>query len=516
MPESQADTMADSSPLQPSLLAAGLCFLALLLLFHETTWSMISIWMRSDTFAHGFIILPISLWLMWDKRNILQQIAPRPVPWVSLLVLPVGLAWLVGSLVDVLVVQQLALVSMLIVGVWAIIGHELARALAFPLLFLFFSVPMGEALLPSMMDFTASSTVWLIQQTGIPVYREGLYFSLPSGNWSVVEACSGVRYLIASITLGFLFAYLNYRSFWRRFAFVLASAIVPVFANTLRAFFIVMLGHFSDMTVAVGVDHLIYGWIFFGIVIMLMFWVGSFFRDDGVPLYGSSKKPGANQPAPSSNMQSVAVVFLVLTLCAIWPLTARMIAGTSDTGSFSLMDFPVGTGEWKETKESAITWEPDTRASGNVSAGYVSDEGSLRLYIQYAGKEGPVEEVIGSSHRFVVRRSPWRILSRNVTPVQMKGRLVNVDEASINGPGGNLLAWSWYRISGISTSNDYVAKILEAKSVMLFEKSASYRVVVAIEDPGSLEIARRALRAFLDSHITPLEQNLDRAVTGEQ
>ena len=119
-------------------------------------------------------------------------------------------------------------------GFWAILGHEMGRLLAFPLGFLFFAVPMGEALIPPMMEFTATSTVWMIQQTGIPVFREGLYFTLPSGNWSVVEACSGVRYIIASVTLGVLYAYMTYRSFWRRGLFVLASIIMPIFANSAR------------------------------------------------------------------------------------------------------------------------------------------------------------------------------------------------------------------------------------------------------------------------------------------
>ena len=72
---------------------------------------------------------------------------------------------------------------------------------------------MGEDLVPPMMDLTAATTVWLVKLTGIPVYREGLYFTLPSGDWSVVEACSGVRYLIASFTLGLLYAHLSYRRF---------------------------------------------------------------------------------------------------------------------------------------------------------------------------------------------------------------------------------------------------------------------------------------------------------------
>ena len=112
------------------------------------------------------------------------------------------------------------------------------------------------------------------------MYREGLQFIIPSGSWSVVEACSGIRYLIASITVGCIFAYLSYRSlrqapgcsFWW-------PSLVPLVANWVRAYLIVMLGHLSGNELATGVDHLIYGWVFFGVVIMAMLLIGARWAD---------------------------------------------------------------------------------------------------------------------------------------------------------------------------------------------------------------------------------------------
>lgn len=273
-------------------------------LFYDTAWSMVSIWIRSETYAHGFIILPISLWLAWEKRAELARMEIRPNFWVLGLMVPVGFVWLLSSLVDVLVVQQLTLVTLLVLGIWAIVGNIIAAALSFALGFLFLAVPMGEDLVPPMMEFTATSTVWLIQMTGIPVYREGLYFTLPTGHWSVVEACSGIRYLIASFTLGLLYAYLTYRSLPRRLLFVLASIIVPVIANTLRAYMIVMLGHMSEMKIATGVDHLIYGWVFFGIVMMLLFWIGSLWREEPVeaPVAEASLCAPQSMGSPSNSV----------------------------------------------------------------------------------------------------------------------------------------------------------------------------------------------------------------------
>ncbi len=192
---------------------------------------------------------------------------PRPGSLAWLLMAGAAALWLAGDLVAVNAATQLALVSLIVLAVPAVLGWQVTRALAFPLAFLFFAVPIGDFLLPRMMEWTADFTVLALRASGIPVYREGLQFIIPSGAWSVVEACSGIRYLIASVTAGCLFAYLSYQSMLKRAVFIGVAIVVPLVANWVRAYLIVMLGHLSGNTIATGVDHLIYGWLFFGLVI---------------------------------------------------------------------------------------------------------------------------------------------------------------------------------------------------------------------------------------------------------
>ena len=153
---------------------------------------------------------------------------------------------IVAALTDVLELQQMALVEMATAIVWEVLGTEIARALVFPLGYLFFAVPLGEGLVPYLMDFTADFTVKALQFSGVPVYREALYFSIPSGNFEVVKACSGIRYLIASVALGTLYAYISYRSVSRRLLFIALAVLVPIVANGVRAYGIVMLAHLRN------------------------------------------------------------------------------------------------------------------------------------------------------------------------------------------------------------------------------------------------------------------------------
>jgi exosortase A len=239
--------------LAPGLLLVG----ALLLLFRDTAAAMVGIWIRSETFAHAFLVVPIVLWMVWRRRETLATLTPRPVPWMLLPMAATCLLWLLGELVGVNAATQFALVALLVMSVPAVFGWTVTRAITFPLMFLFFAVPFGEFMVPYMMSWTADFTVSALQMTGVPVYREGLQFVIPSGNWSVVEACSGVRYLIASFMVGTLFAYLNFRTPGRRALFIVISLLVPILANWVRAYLIVMLGHLSGNKLAAGVDHII-------------------------------------------------------------------------------------------------------------------------------------------------------------------------------------------------------------------------------------------------------------------
>ena len=244
-----------------------------------TLEAMAQIWWRSETYAHGLIVPPITLWLIWRERHRLAAVQPRPAYGFSLAIPCLVFCWWLGELTAVNALTQFSVVGIIIMAIMVLVGRSVSKELAFPLIFLLFAVPIGDFLLPRLMEWTADFTVLALRLSGIPVFREGQNFIIPSGHWSVVEACSGIRYLIASLTVGTLYAYLTYTSLKRRLTFILVALIVPIVANWLRAYMIVMLGHLSGNKLAVGVDHLIYGWIFFGIVIAIMFLIAMRWAD---------------------------------------------------------------------------------------------------------------------------------------------------------------------------------------------------------------------------------------------
>lgn len=490
----------------------GLLIAAVLGLFYETAWSMVSIWYRSETFAHGFIIVPITLWLVWEKRATLKQLLPQPEYRVLILLLGAGFLWLAGYLADALVVQQLALVAILIFSIWALLGNRVTWALAFPLAFLFFAVPMGEDLVPPLMEVTATATVSLIKLTGIPVYREGLFFSLPSGNWSVVEACSGVRYLIASVTLGALYAYLTYSRLTKRILFIIAATIVPIVANSLRAYIIVMLGHVSDMKIATGVDHLVYGWLFFGLVMLILFSVGAIWRDPHEQSVPDSSSNTVSASLPTS--RPVAALVVILLAASVWPLLAYMMDNRSAVTVDGQLELPGEFAGWIGKPVPDTAWLPRfAGASEIVHRQYQNGTQQIEVSVGYYAQRKKGIELINSQNLLLANdEKKWRITRKSKETIEVGGEPLSIDQFVIKGGIQVYQVLSWYRIGDQYTASRYRGKLLEAFYRLTFGRQDSARIVIAIprEDvPGQVG---QAEQAFLDRLIPALETSLDRLV----
>ncbi len=189
---------------------AGL-FALLVALFHDVAGAMVYTWWTNVTYNHGFFVLPVSLWLIWLRRDMLRRMTPRQEPLALLALAAMAGGWLIGRAGDVLAVEEVALVGMLVALFVFVFGRAVSRRLVFPLAFLFFMVPVGDALIAPLQDFTARFAVELLRWSGIPVFHDGIMIQIPNGLYEVAEACAGIRFLIANVVISALFAHLAYR-----------------------------------------------------------------------------------------------------------------------------------------------------------------------------------------------------------------------------------------------------------------------------------------------------------------
>ena len=488
----------------------------LVFLYWPTGRRIVEIWWRSATFTHGFVVPVIAAWLIWRARESWRNEMPAPsASWLAAVV-ACGLVWACGELGTVNAVTQLAFVAMLVCAVPAVMGTAVARHMVFPLAFLFFAVPVGEFMLPALMRWTADFTVAALRVTGVPVYREGQEIVIPSGRWSVVEACSGIRYLIASLMVGTLYAYLYFRSLRRRLLFIGLSVLIPIVANWLRAYMIVMIGHLSNNRLAVGVDHLIYGWLFFGFVMFLMFWVGVRWRDDA-PASAAQRSlrtaPLSAVSGPRSHASVVVVSGLLVAAAAVWPLGLHLLdARGASAGGVALAPIQA-SGEWQMQLGSSDSWTPSVQSpSALLRQTFRKGTEQVGLYVAYFRDSSNERKLVSSTNVLggsgLQSGTSWAVVEQRRVGMLVDGRRFSADESVLLGTNGRrLVALQWYWIDGRMTANDALAKAYTFLARAAGRDAGAMIVVYAQEGAT----ARRALREFVRDNGTALQATLSDA-----
>ena len=369
---------------------SGLVLITLLLLLLALQWPLVfdlsQIWWHSKTFNHCLLIPAISAWLIYQRRAEWLPLTPQP-SWAGVvLLLLANLLLLLGNLAAIGLIGHFALVLSVQALIWAVCGSTVCKQLLFPLLYLWFAVPFGEFLVPWLQDVTADMAVALLRLFDIPVFRDGHFIALPNGNFLVEEACSGISYLIASLALGTLYAYLQYRSYTRRAVFIALSIVVPIVANGIRAFGIILIAHLTNNEYAVGVDHLIYGWVFFGVVIFLLFLLGRTFADGGPIAADTTAVSRAIKPPHWLPSAAVAVVIVVMT---------AVLGQRSSIEGSKQLPTAVLPAAWQSTERDSLgAYLEHNRQQ------LVFQDGELEVVLGYFPVDRRGEELVNSNHRF--------------------------------------------------------------------------------------------------------------------
>ena len=475
--------------------------------FSDDLRHMARTWANSETYAHGVLVAPISAWLAWRLRARLAT--ARMEPWIPGYFGLAGFAllWLLGALSGASEAREFGVIGMFVSSIAAICGKQIARAISFPLGFLFLMVPFGDFLLPWMMKATADVTVWAVRALGVPVYQEGLDFVLVSGRWSVVEACSGLRYLIASAVLGLLYAHLRFRSAGRKLAVIGLSLALPVLANWVRAIGIVLLGHASGMQLATGVDHLVYGWVFFGIVMFSMFALTSRWSD------AVAEMPDATPASPTVPLRATRAaaafgVALLLPLLAIG-ISQRM----SDGGTIAAVQVALDSA-FPDLRPSArpFDYRPAFGGARNETIGVLPALGGIGVHLAYYVGQRDGTEMIRHDHGVVAPDDPdWRVVSHSRSLVAGSTGPMPVTRYELVGRSGHrLLIQQWYVVDRTPVASRFQAKLLTVKGMVAGRGDHSW--VASVWSPVDVdasddEKARR--HAVMESTVLRVSKTVD-------
>ena len=465
----------------PTLLwIAALCAVFGLVFQYEIRGA-VRIWDESTAYNHCYLVLPLAGALLWMRRDVLATLRPEP-SWWPLLLLPAASAlWFASALLDIAEGAQLSTVLLFEILLLAVLGWRVFRALMAPLLFLFFLVPFGEFLVPTLQNFTAAFSVHGLKLLGIPVFADGYMIQIPAGKFEVAEACAGLRFLIASIVFGCFFATIVYRSMWRRAIFIALSIVLPIVANGFRALGLVLLGHLMGNAASAMADHVLYGWLFFTIVTLVLIAIGIGFRDkdDARPRPLRTEPVGA--PASQAQLGPVMAIGLLLALAAPAYFYWMEHASAAPVAAADGFAVPPRDSAWMREPETHGDWLPKAeRAEQTTIASYRSGQATVTKIVAFypVPKRGnPLTRTAIN----VIQPEPWQLVETGRIPAAVAGRTLVVNTAKIARDGQQRLVWWFYVIDGRPTGSVLEAKLLQAAAGLHGERRLGALVALSIE-----------------------------------
>jgi exosortase len=221
--------------------------------------SLVNTWLNHSDNSHGILVPLVSAFFIWQKRKELSLTTISNSNWGGIILAMSMGFYLLSYAGGIAVVSRGMMVSSLSGLVIFTLGKRYFKLLAFPLLFLFFMVPIPDSILglvalPLQLFATKAST-FLIQTFSIPAYREGNMLYFAQTQLEVAEACSGIRSIMSFGMLSFIFAYMMDNIWWKRIFLVLSTIPLALFVNIVRVTGTGILAHYYGAKVALGFLH---------------------------------------------------------------------------------------------------------------------------------------------------------------------------------------------------------------------------------------------------------------------
>ncbi|RZK00879.1 MAG: exosortase A [Novosphingobium sp.] len=487
-------------------LLAG-AWIADLLLFLSDWADMADQWWNISTYNHVVLVPAIIAWLVYERLPQLAKLTPQA--WWPGLVLSAaaGLLWVLGEFAGLSVARQAGAVTLLAGSVLTFLGPRIGAVLAFPLVYMVFLVPIGDELVPALQMITAAITISLVHLSGVPAVIDGVFIHTPAGLFEVAEACSGVKFLIAMAAFGVLAAEVCFTRWPRRLAFLAVCLVVPVLANGVRAWATVFVAQYVGAERASGFDHIVYGWIFFAIVIALVLALSWRFFDRPMdePMVDldrimASRVIARLEALRIGAMPALFALIAILFVGQVWTRAADALAAPMP----GAIDLPQVAGWQRVAHRPSLPWAPRAQGADHRLIGRYADAAGheVDVFVALYAAQTEGREAGGFGQGALPPDGLWAwqspgpaIADARTDRMLAEGRVER-------------LAYTWYRTGDLLTGSNARLKLANmADRVFLRERPTMMLIVSAESTPG--RPTKLALDRFLRA-IGPTDRWMDR------
>ncbi|MCD4677447.1 MAG: exosortase/archaeosortase family protein [Desulfobacula sp.] len=253
----------------------GLLFGIFIYIFYPVWQNLITVWGNSDDYSHGFFIVPISLYIIWTKKNVMKETPLKP-SWYGFFLMIFSLVFYIlsqyGSIITLAPISMLLFIIGIIIFLF---GFGMLKVIGFPLFFLFLMIPVPgqiySAVTIPLQLFVTKTTVEMARLLSIPILREGNVIHLANTTLQVVNACSGLRSMISLFALCTIFGYFTLQTNIFKIILCASSIFAAIIVNIFRVLIMVLAHHYYSYDLAHGEIHTVFGIVVFTLALAIVY-----------------------------------------------------------------------------------------------------------------------------------------------------------------------------------------------------------------------------------------------------
>ncbi len=480
-------------------------FIALSIGFAANTSALLTTfdyWSNSGTYGHSILLVPVCLYLCFKRILQYPSHIADPAFIASIPLALCAVILMVGYLADVVSLQVVAIVSMLPLSLWGLFGHRFFLCLFSTLFILVFTLPVWEVITYPLQMVTAQVSTAVLKLIGIPVFLENHYISIPSGDFDIERACAGLRYLLTSITLGYLYSYLNLITFTARSFMLLLFIMAGIIVNWVRVAIIIYIGHVTEMQHPMIKDHADFGWYLFIPVVVVLFLIGHW-------LQGKENSHRISEKADSESVTDNGVltqknIFVIGFIVSI--MISPIVISTYVKQNSKPVPFDLESILSSLTMQSAMPFTHDWKttfhgADNELYSWYQTDIGdSTGFYMAYYASQTQGKEIINDLNLFFPFPQ-WKEISNQNIITRSNATL---NESVISPDSSHkYLIWNSYYIAGQFVTSPVKGKFLQTWGLLTGRPQALAVAFITEIMSGDVEHSRTSLSQMADS-IFPL------------
>jgi len=357
----------------------------------------------TQTYTHSYFILPVTVFLLYLARHRLSEESPKPTLWMLVPLIACSLAWLILYRAGVEIGHQALFPMVLWLGVYSAAGWRVARICALPVAYVYFAIPIWDALVGVLQATTVIASRVTLGLGGIPAYFEGNVVQIPAGTFEIQGGCSGLNFLLVGVAVATMHGELQRDSLRVRTLLLLLAVALAIASNWIRVFVIILAGHLTDMQHHfVRVEHFSLGWGIFAGSMVVYFFLARRLPASVIP-------DSVNHEASLRSFEWTGGRGVILALAAMALAPVWSIVNSSHSQQFAGAPLLGPIDGWSGPIDASGTWRPEyPGADQQEIKQYSSAAGAVEAFVAvyYTQRQG--KELVGygnsaTGHELLVR-----------------------------------------------------------------------------------------------------------------